>query len=139
LPGIVPTPGIQFDEERRRPSLPAYLRSLDMTSVERSGSGGRLSALHLCAYPGHGEPIADLQKAASWTVRTIEQRARRLLSRLRSGPGSAYAIARRVYPRLDHRHLRPVMAETLGLLDLLAERGLAYAQESDDRVTWMAT
>jgi hypothetical protein len=31
------------------------------------------------------------------------------------------------------------MAETLGLLDLLAERGLAYAQESDDRVTWMAT
>ena len=139
LPRTVPTAGIQFGGGRRRPSLPAYLRSVVACGVRISAAGGVVPPREQPAYPGHGEPIVDLHEAADWTARSLEQRARRLLAHLRRGPDTAYAIARRVYPRLDHRHLQPVMAETLGLLDLLAERGLARAGESEVCVTWSAT
>ena len=82
--------------------------------------------------------MADVHAAAAWTARTLEQRARRLLVQLRRGTGTAYVIARRIYPRLDLRYLRPVMAETLGLLDLLAERGLSRADESGTTIVWSA-
>jgi glyoxylase-like metal-dependent hydrolase (beta-lactamase superfamily II) len=138
LPRTVPTPGIQVAAGRRRPSLPEYLRSVVECGPRSVAAGGAAPPHRQPAYPGHGDPIADLQAAASWIARSIEQRARRLLAHLRRGPGTAHDIARRVYPRLDHRHLRPVMAETLGLLDLLAERGLARADDTGTTVIWSA-
>jgi glyoxylase-like metal-dependent hydrolase (beta-lactamase superfamily II) len=136
LPRTVPTAGIQFDGDRRRPSLPSYLCSVVACGPRILAAGGVAPPRERPAYPGHGEPIADLHEAAAWTARTLEQRARRLLVQVRHGPGTAYAIARRIYPRLDHRHLRPVMAETLGLLDLLAERGLSRADASGTTIVW---
>ncbi len=139
LPRAAPTAGIQFDGERRRPGLPAYLRSVVTCGARIVVAGGAAPPQRQPAYPGHGEPIADLHEAATWTARFLEQRARRVHAHLRRGPGTAYEIAARVFPRLDHRHVRPVMAETLGLLDLLAERGLAHAGESKARITWSAS
>jgi glyoxylase-like metal-dependent hydrolase (beta-lactamase superfamily II) len=136
LPRTVPTTGIQFDDDCRRPSLPAYLRSAVDCGPRIIATGGIARPHPQPAYPGHGEPIADLHEAAAWTAKFLEQRARRLLAHLRRGPGTAYAIATRVFPRLDRRHVRPVMAETLGLLDLLAERGLAHSEDAGSLTVW---
>jgi glyoxylase-like metal-dependent hydrolase (beta-lactamase superfamily II) len=114
LERIAPTPGIHFDQagERIR-SLPQYLRSLVAV---------RLLAPHR-VLPGHGEPFTDLAGAVDRTTGIFVQRATRLLRRLRESPASAWELALRLYP-----HLRPaatwvVMAEIIGLLDLLEERG----------------
>jgi len=129
LPRMAPTSGIQFTQGRRHPSLPAYLASL---RAVRDLPAARV-------YPGHGEPFADLGEAVDWTIRFLEQRARRTLVALRRGPGTTYELALRLFPHLTPRHLRPVLAETLGLLDLLAERGLAIASDTGEPVRWHAT
>jgi glyoxylase-like metal-dependent hydrolase (beta-lactamase superfamily II) len=128
LPRMAPTSGIQFDGPRRRPSLPTYLASLH---------AARPLAGHVAVtMPGHGEPIDDLGEAVDWTIRLLEKRANRLLVRLRQAPGTAYALALRLFPHLGPRHLRAVIAECIGLLDLLAERGQATADESTEPVVW---
>jgi glyoxylase-like metal-dependent hydrolase (beta-lactamase superfamily II) len=128
LPRMAPTSGIQFEGTRRRPSLPAYLASLHAARL----LAGRVTT----ALPGHGEPIDDLAGAVDWTVRLLEQRARRVTAQLRRHPGTAYDIALRLFPHLRPQQLRPVMAECIGLLDLLAERGQAVSEESADVVVW---
>jgi glyoxylase-like metal-dependent hydrolase (beta-lactamase superfamily II) len=130
LPRMAPTSGIQFDGERRRPSLPAYLVSLHKAR--------RLADRVTTVLPGHGDPLDGLAEAVDWTVRLLEQRARRTLARLREGPATAYELAKRMFPHLGPRHLRPTMAEIIGLLDLLAERRLAAAHATEERVTWHA-
>ena len=128
---MVPTSGIQFEDERRRPSLPRYLESLH--------AARRLAPWVTAVYPGHGGPIASLTEAVDWAVRVLEQRARRLAAKLERGPGTAYEIAVRMFAHLQPPRLRPVMAEIIGLLDLLAERGQATAEETPHRVIWRAT
>jgi glyoxylase-like metal-dependent hydrolase (beta-lactamase superfamily II) len=116
LERITPTPGIQVDEQGNRiRSLPQYLRSLEAV---RTLAPRRV-------LPGHGEPFADLAGAVDRIVAVFEQRATRLLRRLAEAPASAWELAHHLYP-----HLRPtatwvVMAELIGLLDLLEERGKA--------------
>ncbi|MHB8577753.1 MAG: hypothetical protein ACYDCQ_20775, partial [Dehalococcoidia bacterium] len=73
--------------------------------------------------PGHGEPFTDLAGAFDRIIAVFYQRANRLRRRLSDGPANAWELALRLYP-----HLRPsaawiVMAEIIGLLDLLEERG----------------
>lgn len=131
LPRMAPTSGIQFDGERRRPSLPAYLASLTHTRA--------LGADVPRVYPGHGEPGADLAAEADWAIRLLEQRARRLWGQLQQGRSTAYGLALRLFPHLSARHLRPVLAETIGLLDLLVERGQARADESGPVIVWHST
>jgi glyoxylase-like metal-dependent hydrolase (beta-lactamase superfamily II) len=130
LPRMAPTSGIQFEGGRRRPSLPRYLESLHRARR----LAGRVTVVH----PGHGRTIADLAEAVDWAVRVLEQRAHRLVMRLERGPGTAFEIAVRMFAHLEPPRLRPVIAETIGLLDLLAERGRAVADEAPDRVTWRA-
>jgi glyoxylase-like metal-dependent hydrolase (beta-lactamase superfamily II) len=130
LPRMAPPSGIQFEGTRRRPSLPAYLASLHAARF----LADRVTAV----LPGHGEPIDDLAEAVDWTVRLLEQRARRVTAQLRHRPSTAYEIATRLFAHLRPQQLRPVMAECIGLLDLLAERGQAVADESDDAVVWRA-
>jgi glyoxylase-like metal-dependent hydrolase (beta-lactamase superfamily II) len=128
---MAPTSGIQLEDGRRRPSLPRYLDSLHRAR--------RLAGEVTAVYPGHGGPIADLAEAVDWAIRLLEQRARRLSVRLQAGPGSAFEIAVRMFAHLEPPRLRPVIAETIGLLDLLAERGQAVAQETEEQVIWCAT
>lgn len=130
LPRMAATAGIQFDGQRRRPSLPRFLASLHAARglADRPGR----------ALPGHGKPIADLSDAIDWTVRFIEQRTRRAHGHLRAGPATAYDLAVRMFPHLGPARVRPAMAETLGLLDLLAERGLAVCDQSRSPAIWTA-
>lgn len=132
LPRMAPTSGIQFVDGVRRPSLPAYLASLQRVLPHPAAANGPTIA----AYPGHGEAIADLHEAAAWAIRLLEQRARRTRSQLQQGPGTAYELARRMFPHLGPRHLRPALAEALGLLDLLAERGQAHVDDSEAVTLW---
>jgi glyoxylase-like metal-dependent hydrolase (beta-lactamase superfamily II) len=132
LPRLPPSSGFLFDAGgRRRPSLPAYLASLrasrELADETRS------------FYPGHGDPAEGPADAVDWTVRLLEQRARRALAALRRGPGTAYDLALRMFPHLTPHHLRAAIAETVGLLDLLTERTLALAEETSDAVIWQAT
>jgi glyoxylase-like metal-dependent hydrolase (beta-lactamase superfamily II) len=130
LPRMAPTSGIQFDGTRRRPSLPAYLASLHAVRD--------LADRVTTVLPGHGEPIDDLAEAVDWTVRLLEQRARRMSNQLRRGSGTAYELALRLFPHLRPQQLRAVLAECIGLLDLLTDRRLATADESGDVVVWRA-
>jgi glyoxylase-like metal-dependent hydrolase (beta-lactamase superfamily II) len=130
LPRAVATVGIQFAGEQRWPAMPAFVRSLARTARLCAGARG---------WPGHGDPIADAGAAAAWSLRHVERRAERLHRRLAEGPATAYALARRVLPHLQPAHVWTVMAETLGLLDLLAERGLATWERRDGKIVFRAT
>jgi glyoxylase-like metal-dependent hydrolase (beta-lactamase superfamily II) len=129
LERIAPTPGIHFNMSGNRfRSLPDFMRSLQTV---RSLSPRRV-------LPGHGAPFTDLAGAVDRTVGVFDQRAKRVLRKLVSGPASAYELALRLYP-----HLRPsatwlVMAEIIGLLDLLEERG-QVAPLHEDTLSYRAT
>lgn len=122
LERIAPTPGIHFDAAGRRlPSLSQYLRSLDAL---RPLAPRRV-------LPGHGAPFADLAGAIERTQAVFNQRARRALRRLTEGPATAYDLALRLYPHLRPEALWVVMAEVIGLLDLLEERGDVEPERGD--------
>lgn len=132
LPRMVATAGIHFAEGWRWPSMPPFVRSLERTRVlDVAGP--------LPAYPGHGEVITDLAAAADWSLRYLNQRAARLRRRLTDGPGTAYDLATRLLPHLRPDHVWAVMAETIGLLDLLVERGEATCEEDGERVVYRLT
>jgi glyoxylase-like metal-dependent hydrolase (beta-lactamase superfamily II) len=130
LEKIAPTAQLAFaranpgDALQCVPSLPVYLRSLAQTRE-----------LHPTrVLPGHGEPFSELARVIDRIVGVYEQRAARLLKRLGDGPATAWDLARRLYP-----HLRPdavwlIMAEIIGLLDLLEERKLARLLPGELRV-----
>ena len=128
LPRTVATVGIQFEGEQRRPSMPAFVRSLERL---RSWTG-------VAGWPGHGDAIDDAGVAAEWSLRYIEQRAERLRRRLADGPGTAYDLALRQLPHLTPEHIWPVMAETIGLLDLLVERGDVLVEQDGSRMVFHA-
>jgi glyoxylase-like metal-dependent hydrolase (beta-lactamase superfamily II) len=126
LPRTAATAGIQFDGEQRRPSLPAFVRSLERS---RGLTGLRM-------LPGHGEPGADAGEAAEWTLLYLERRAERLRRRVAEREGTAYDLATRLLRHLRPEHVWPVMAETIGLLDLLTERGAVVAESVDGRLVY---
>lgn len=128
LPRMIPTTGIQFDHAARMPTLPAYVRSLERCR------GFAYAAI----LPGHGEKLADGPPAIDWTLRAIERRAERLHRLLLLAPGAAYDLATRMLKHLTPAHVWPVMAETIGLLDLLVERGLVTGEAADGRIIFRA-
>lgn len=124
LPGTVATVGIQFEGPERWPSMPPFIRSLVRL---REHGGAR-------AWPGHGAPIGDAAAAAAWSLRYLERRAARLRQRLAAGPSTAYVLATSLFPHLQPRHLYAVLAETIGLLDWLVERGEAVWHQGEGRL-----
>jgi glyoxylase-like metal-dependent hydrolase (beta-lactamase superfamily II) len=124
LPRTVATVGIQFNGPERWPSMPPFIRSL--TRLREHG-GAR-------AWPGHGMPITDAAAAAVWSLRYLERRAARIRQRLAGGPSTAYDLAVSLFPHLQPRHLYAVLAETIGLLDWLVERGEAAWQQGEGRL-----
>jgi glyoxylase-like metal-dependent hydrolase (beta-lactamase superfamily II) len=123
LERIVPTPGIQVDAGGRRiRSLPQYLRSLE--AVRNLAPRGVL--------PGHGEPFTDLAGAVDRITAVIEQRAGRLQRRLAGGsPATAWELAHRLYPHLRPSAIWVVMAEVIGLLDVLEEQGEVVRDDAE--------
>ncbi len=124
LPRMVATVGIQFQGPHRWPSMPPFIRSLTRLLKHR---GARV-------WPGHGAPIEDAAAAAAWSLRSLERRAARIRQRLAAGPATAYDLAVGLFPHLPPHHLYAVMAETIGLLDWLVERGEAAWQPSEGRI-----
>ncbi|MBI2724451.1 MAG: MBL fold metallo-hydrolase [Chloroflexi bacterium] len=129
LPHQVATVGIQFDGGVRWPSMPAYVRSLGKLETYRD----------VRAWPGHGEMIGRTGDAFDWSRRYLERRAARLRRQLSQGPGTAFELALRTLPHLDRDHIWPVMSETIGLLDLLEERGEVEPSRRDGLITYVAT
>ena len=109
--------------------MPAFVRSLERLRSGTGVEGGR----------AHGHAIDDAGAAAEWSLRYVERRAERLRRRLADGPGTAYEQALRQLPHLAPDHIWPVMAETIGLLDLLAERGQVVAEQDADRTVYRLT
>lgn len=129
LSRTVATVGIQFRGPHRWPSMPPFIRSLERL---RQHPGAR-------AWPGHGEPIDDAAAAAAWSLRYLERRAARLRQRLAAGPATAYDLAVSLFPHLQPHHLYAVMAETIGLLDWLVERGEARWRGGEGRTVCQLT
>lgn len=126
LPRTSATAGIQFTGTIRRPSLPEFVRSLERS---RSLAG-------MVVMPGHGESMPDAGAAVTWTLSYLERRAERLRRRLADGADTAYDLATRLLRHLRPEHVWPVMAETIGLLDLLRERGEAVAERSSGLIVY---
>ncbi|MGI8554435.1 MAG: MBL fold metallo-hydrolase [Dehalococcoidia bacterium] len=124
LPGITPSPGLSFAQDRRLPCLPQWCRSL-----RRLLDLGEVRVM-----PGHGEPFVDLPSMVERNLAHIEQRARRLLRLLQSRPGSPYELLLRLFPHLPEGLLWFKLAEVLGLLDLLQDRQLVLRDGSEFRV-----
>ncbi len=125
LERIAPTPGIHFDDAGNRiRSLPQYLRSL---AAVRALAPRRV-------LPGHGEPFTDLAGAVDRATAIFNQRAIRLQRRLRESPASAWELALRLYPHLRRSAAWVVMAEIIGLLDLLEEREQVRLVDGEVRV-----
>lgn len=131
LPRTVATVGIQFRGRDRWPSMPAFVRSLE-------GIRDRVSP-GTPGWPGHGDRIADMPAAAAWSLRYLERRAERVRRRLAGGPATAYAVAAALFPHLSSAHTWPVMAEIIGLLDWLHERGEVVEEREGGRVVFRAT
>ena len=139
LPTTIPTAGLHFPaavdaalagaeraDAPRWPSLPPFLRSvtaLRALAVRR-------------VLPGHGpvvdEPEALFERFAVHHAR----RARRVRDALATGPATAYAIARGIFPRLPAERIGQAMTEVIGHLDVLAERREAAATVRGDVVEW---
>ena len=135
LPHITPNPGIHFvaagggartanaaqggsqkeqvHTERFR-SLPAYTRSLERIAT--------LGTRHL--YPGHGEPCeVPVDAAIDRTLTHHAKRQQRVLRFLRDGPLTPYDVLLKFFPHLPDARLWQAMAEVIGHIDALVERG----------------
>lgn len=122
LPDITPTPGLQFVPGEggfaRFRSLPAFAASL----ARLRGKG------FARCFPGHGEPFEGVDQRIEANLSAIEERNERVLAELRAnGPGTAFAIAERLYPRAVRRRFWQIVATVQGHLDMLEERALVCA------------
>lgn len=126
LPRQVASVGIQFLDEERRCTMPRYVRSLLALHALRESR----------MWPGHGEPAETVGDALNWSLRYLERRADRLLRRLSDTPASAFELATAVFPHLTREHLGAVMAETIGLLDVLEELDLASIDQADGDIMY---
>lgn len=120
LPGITPTPAIQFSEGQRFHSLPEFVRSLEA-----------LRSMHLSrCFPGHGAPFEDVDAVVSANLDQVEARAQRLHEVLReAGPSSVYHVAESLYPRALKRRFWQIIATVQGHLDVLERQGRAVPAE----------
>ena len=127
LPGITPNPGMHFDEgeppERVR-SLPDFSRSLRKVRT--------LGAAHL--YPGHGEHTPQVEAEIGRALLHHERRQKRLLRFLRERPLTPYEVLGKFFPHLPDRRLWQAMAEVIGHVDALVERGEAEEVEVEGRL-----
>ena len=134
LPTTIPTPGLHFPgaldgDMARWPSLPPLLRSV--------AALGTLSVTRIL--PGHGEIVDDPARLFTQFEAHHARRGARVRSVLAAARmATAFEVARAVFPRLPDARIGQAMTETIGHLDLLAERGVARVETSDDleRVVW---
>lgn len=101
------------DARRRAPTLPVYLGSLDATA--------RLD-LDL-VHPGHGEAVRDHVSLVEQRVARHRSRTEGVLRTLRSGPQTAFEVARAMWREVADRETYLTVSEVLGALDCLLDSG----------------
>lgn len=140
LPTTIPTAGLHFPaavdaalagdapaDAARWPSLPPFLRSV-----------AALRALPVRrVLPGHGDVVTAPDTLFERFAAHHARRARRVQDALESGPTTAYAIARGIFPRLPAERIGQAVTEVLGHVDVLAEQGEAAADaDAGGMVEW---
>lgn len=119
IPGSIPNPGWHYDlsvePPRRFRSLPAFAASLEKV--------GGLGVRRL--YPGHGERSDAVEQELERNRRHHAKRQGQLREALAAGPATPYELMRALFPRLPDRRLWQAMAEVVGQIDALVERGEA--------------
>lgn len=123
IPGSIPNPGWHYDlsvePPRRFRSLPAFAASLEKV--------GGLGVRRL--YPGHGEQSDAVEHELERNRRHHAKRQGQLREALAAGPATPYELMRALFPRLPDRRLWQAMAEVVGQIDALVERGEAVEVE----------
>lgn len=123
IPGSIPNPGWHYDlsvePPRRFRSLPAFAASLEKV--------GGLGVRRL--YPGHGEQSDAVEQELERNRRHHAKRQGQLREALTEGPATPYELMRALFSRLPDRRLWQAMAEVVGQIDALVERGEAVEVE----------
>ena len=126
LPGITPTPAIQWEpgSAERFASLPLFFRSMQ-----------HLAAMdYTHCFPGHGEPFENVAEVIALNIAQIDQRTEKVYDVVRLGPGTLYAICEALYPRALRRRFWPIVATVQGHLDILEEDGRVLSAEGQYHV-----
>ena len=122
---LVHRPFAGSDDPRRRGSaLGSYLDSLERTAAEP----------HDVLLAGHGDVIRDHTTLAAERIRLHHDRAAQVRGVLETGPATAGAIARGLWPGVDVSQTYLALCEVLGALDLLEREDAAGSVEGDDGV-----
>ena len=123
IPGVNSNPGWHWnltpDPPRRFRSLPAFAASLEKVAA--------LSPSYL--YPGHGEHSDQVQPELERTRRHHAKRQGQLREILSQSPASPYDLLMTLFRRLPDRRLWQALAEVIGHIDALVERGEATEEE----------
>ncbi|WP_180953687.1 MBL fold metallo-hydrolase [Bacillus sp. T33-2] len=118
--GIFLEPPIEPETERSRPLI-QYVDNLKK----------------LVEYPiqitlsGHGEPIDNSRELINETLEKIDKRAARVRSMLLDGKKNGYQLVKKLYPGRFEGAMTLLASDTIGLLDLLEDRGEIVAQNED--------
>lgn len=106
--------------EPRAKSLIEYRASLRQ-SRERN--------LGICL-PGHGHPFDDPVQVIDDLLTKQDERSERILKLVHTGLTTPYAISKRLFPKLENKHLHLGLSMAVGHLEVLEEEGRL---RSDDR------
>lgn len=87
----------------------------------------------------HGEPIDDLPGFIQYTLQKIDKRARKVKQRLITGTKSGYDLLKELYPGRHDAGIGVLVSDTVGLLDLLIERGEVKAEKENGVIYYSLT
>jgi glyoxylase-like metal-dependent hydrolase (beta-lactamase superfamily II) len=127
LPATIPTPGLHFPDGPdgtpgpRWPSLPPFLHSVR-----------RLRSLPVRrVLPGHGATVEAPERLFERFEAHHARRAGQVRVLLEAEAGTAYGIARRMFPRIGPLQLAQATTEVIGHLDVLYGAGEAAREQAD--------
>jgi glyoxylase-like metal-dependent hydrolase (beta-lactamase superfamily II) len=89
--------------------------------------------------PGHGVLFEDVRTLIDRYIRRQELRSAQVLKLLADGPRTAFALALAVWESRAAAHVTLSLSDTLGSLDLLAERGRVHEVDRDGLIAFAAT
>lgn len=87
---------------------------------------------------GHGEVINNLPELINETLQKIDKRAIKVKSILVNGSKSGFELVRELYPGRYEDAMILLASDTIGLLDLLLDRGEIVTEERDGVIYYFA-
>ncbi|MCC7207236.1 MAG: MBL fold metallo-hydrolase [Anaerolineae bacterium] len=97
----------------------------------------RISALDVSVtYPGHGQPVDDLDGLVTRRLDDHEARAEKLFTLFEGEARSLYALTVALFPSVRDTEMYLALSETLGHLDLLDQAGRVVRESRGERDYW---